>query len=110
MVQRIRWFLVLILVIAGVFIAVQNTHSVEIDFFTYTGSQPLLVLLLVSMSFGFLLGAVMTSSMLRSHRKRRAAAAKANAKVEKAEKRAAKAEAALQEKIKETPAQVSDDV
>lgn len=103
MIQRIRWFFFLALVVSGVVIALQNTHDVDIDFFTWTRSQPLSVLLLASMAFGFLLGAVITGSMLRSRQKGAIAKAKAEAKAVKAEKRATEAEAALKEKMKEQP-------
>ena len=101
MVQRIRWFLLLVFVATGLLFVVQNTHPVDVEFVAWTRSPPLSVLLLGSLAFGFLLGAVITRSMLRSRQKRAAAMDKAQAKASEAEKRAAKAEATLEAKAKE---------
>ena len=66
MLQKIRWFLLLVGILVVVIIAVQNSRSVEIDLLFFRGTYPLTLLLLGTSAASFLFGALMTGWMLRS--------------------------------------------
>ena len=69
MLQKIRWFLLLVGILVVVIIAVQNSRSVEIDLLFFRGQYPLTLLLLGTSAASFAFGALMTAWMLRSRSK-----------------------------------------
>ncbi len=76
MMQRIRWFLLILGIIVLLVVALANQKLVEIKIpLLFAGEVNVSTLLLASTTLGFLFGALMTAWMLRSHRKSKAAAA-----------------------------------
>lgn len=69
--QKIRWFFLILAIVAAITLAVQNNQLASIHlFWLETGEMPLSVLLLSTAGIGFVLGAIMTATMLRSRRKK----------------------------------------
>lgn len=81
MVQKIRWFFLLVGVLLIVIIAFQNSQSVKLNLLFFRGQYPLTLLLLGTSAASFVLGALMTGRMLRSRSK--ASAAKGRSKPSK---------------------------
>ncbi|TWU35082.1 lipopolysaccharide assembly protein LapA domain-containing protein [Novipirellula artificiosorum] len=67
--QKIRWFLLLAGVIVALAIAVQNNAMAEVKLFFFSRDVPLSLLIVTSAGAGFLLGSLMTYSMLRAQKK-----------------------------------------
>ena len=69
--QKIRWFFLILAIVLVIAIAVQNNRLEAVHlFWLETPEMPLSVLLLSTSGIGFLLGALVTASMLRSRRKK----------------------------------------
>ncbi|KAA1259050.1 hypothetical protein LF1_15760 [Rubripirellula obstinata] len=69
--QKIRWFFLILAIVLMIAMAVQNNGMQVIRLFTFeTREMPLSVLLLATTGIGFLMGALVTVSMLRSRRKK----------------------------------------
>lgn len=69
--QKIRWFFLILAIVLVIAMAVQNNELEAVRlFWLETPEMPLSVLLLSTTGIGFLLGALMTASMLRSRRKK----------------------------------------
>lgn len=66
MLQKIRWFLLLVGVLLIVVIALQNSRSVELELLFFRGQYPLTLLLLGCSAASFVLGALTTGWMLRN--------------------------------------------
>jgi uncharacterized integral membrane protein len=66
MLQKIRWFLLLVGVLLIVIIALQNSRSVELELLFFRGQYPLTLLLLGCSAASFVLGALTTGWMLRN--------------------------------------------
>lgn len=66
MLQKIRWFFLLVGILLVVTIAFQNSHTVELDLLFFRGKYPLTLLLLGTSAASFVLGALMTGWMFRS--------------------------------------------
>ncbi|TWT80673.1 hypothetical protein CA13_21190 [Planctomycetes bacterium CA13] len=69
MMQKIRWFLLVLGVTVALVTALWNNGPVTINFPFFHRELPLSLLILTSVACGFLLGAMTTYSMLRSHKK-----------------------------------------
>lgn len=76
--QKIRWFFLILAIILTLAAIFQNNQNAEIHLLWLKRTLPLSMLLLTTSAIGFLFGAVVTASMLRSHRKHKEAAAKTN--------------------------------
>ena len=74
--QKIRWFLLILVIAITLAAMLQNNHDTAISLLWWERAMPLSMLLLASVAIGFLLGSVLTASMLRSRRKKKEAAAK----------------------------------
>ena len=69
--HKIRWFFLILAIVLVIAMAVQNNEQEAVRlFWLETPGMPLSVLLLSTTGIGFLLGALMTASMLRSRRKK----------------------------------------
>lgn len=87
MMQRIRWFLLILGIVVLLVFSLANRDPVSVEMpFVFNADLPLSMLLLVTSAIGFILGSVMTAWML--HRNRKA--------TEKAEAEAAAAVAAVE--------------
>lgn len=69
MLQKIRWFLLLVGVSVIVILAFQNSRSVEFDLLFFSGEYPLTLLLLACSAVSFVFGSLTTGWMLRSRSK-----------------------------------------
>ena len=69
MLQKIRWFLLLVGVSLIVILAFQNSRSVEFDLLFFGGEYPLTLLLLACSAASFVFGSLTTGWMLRSRSK-----------------------------------------
>jgi uncharacterized integral membrane protein len=74
--QKIRWFLLIVVIVLALVVVLQNNHDAEVHLLLHKRSIPLSVLLFSTTAVGFLFGALMTATMLRS----RGAAAEKKAK------------------------------
>jgi uncharacterized integral membrane protein len=81
--QKIRWFLLIVGIFLSLLLSLQNSVNTSVNFLWFDAELPLSVLLLATTGAGFLFGALMTASMLRSRAKKKAAAEVAKAKAEK---------------------------
>jgi uncharacterized integral membrane protein len=69
--QKIRWFFLILAIILAIDLALENNELTAIHlFWLQTPEMPLSVLLLSTIGIGFLLGALLTASMLRIRRKK----------------------------------------
>jgi uncharacterized membrane protein YciS (DUF1049 family) len=69
--QKIRWFFLILVVVAGVTLVLLNNQLTPIHLFGLkTVEMPFSILLLSTTGIGFVLGAIMTATMLRSRRKK----------------------------------------
>jgi uncharacterized membrane protein YciS (DUF1049 family) len=69
--QKIRWFFLILAIVLVIAMAVQNNELQSVSlFWLETPEMPLSVLLLSTTGIGFLMGALITASMLRSRRKK----------------------------------------
>ena len=69
--QKIRWFFLILAIVLAIDMVLENTELTAIHlFWLQTPEMPLSVLLLSTAGIGFLFGAIMTASMLRSRRKK----------------------------------------
>ena len=66
MLQKIRWFFLLVGVSLIVILAFQNSRRVELDLLFFSGEYPLTILLLGCSAASFILGALTTGWMLRN--------------------------------------------
>jgi uncharacterized integral membrane protein len=78
--QKIRWFFSILAIALMLAAMLQNNQPVTVKLLWLERSTPLSVLLIAATIIGFLFGALMTASMLRSRRKRKEAAAKTTTK------------------------------
>lgn len=80
--QKIRWFFLVTAVVLALVLVFQNNDAVEIQLLFLRQSLPLSMLLLSSTAAGFLLGAVMTATMLRKrkHSKKAKSASKSGSR------------------------------
>ena len=69
MMQKIRWFLLILIAALTLTLVFQNQAQVEIQLLFWNRSLPLSILLISSTTVGFLLGALLTASMLRKLKK-----------------------------------------
>lgn len=69
MLQKIRWFLLLLGVLVIVIVAFQNNRRVELDVLFFSGEYPLTLLLLATSAASFVFGGLMTAWMLRARGK-----------------------------------------
>ncbi len=67
--QKIRWFFLVLCIAAALILVIQNNELASVKFLTLEGTLPMSGMLLASGGIGFLLGALMTVSMLRSRKK-----------------------------------------
>lgn len=67
MMQKIRWGILILLIVVGLAIVLQNSEMVTLKLFWYETQLPTSTLLLVASAASFLLGAVTTHRMLRRH-------------------------------------------
>ncbi len=67
MLQKIRYFLFLLAVLAVIVVAFQNQDRVDVKILFFNGRYPLTLLLLATSGISFILGAVCT--MWRGHRR-----------------------------------------
>ena len=74
--QKIRWFFLILAIVITLAAMLQNQQVTEVSLFWLKQTMPLSMLLLASVTIGFLFGSLTTASMLRSHRKKKEAAAK----------------------------------
>lgn len=88
--QKIRWFFSILAIALMLAAMLQNNQEVTVKLLWLQRSTPLSVLLIATTIIGFLFGALMTASMLRSHRKRKEAAAKQASKQPESAKAAGK--------------------
>ena len=65
MLQKIRWFLLLLGILIIVVVAFQNGESVPLDLLFFRGEYPLTLLLLGTSAASFVFGSLMTFWMLR---------------------------------------------
>ena len=73
--QKIRWFFLIAATVVALVLALQNNGPVEIQLLFLQQSLPLSMLMLSSTAVGFLLGALMTASMLRKRKGKKAKSA-----------------------------------
>ena len=66
--QKIRWFLLIVVIVLALVIVLQNNHDAEVHLLLHEQSLPLSVLLFSTTAIGFLFGALMTATMLRRSR------------------------------------------
>jgi uncharacterized integral membrane protein len=64
--QKIRWFLLIVMIVLALVVVLQNNHDAEVHLLLHQRSIPLSVLLFSTTAVGFLFGALMTATMLRS--------------------------------------------
>lgn len=69
--QKIRWFFLILIVTLALALVFQNQEQVEIQLLFMKQSLPLSVLLISATTIGFLLGALMTASMLRKRKSKK---------------------------------------
>ena len=86
--QKIRWFFLILAIVLTLAAILQNNQTTDIHLLWLKRTLPLSMLLLTTSVIGFLFGALITASMLRSHRKKKEAAAKANSAQHEPTKRA----------------------
>ena len=77
--QKIRWFFSILAIALLLAAMLQNHDNVDVKLLWIVRSVPLSLLMFAATIIGFLFGALMTASMLRSRRKRKEAAAKPTA-------------------------------
>ncbi|MFG0261989.1 MAG: hypothetical protein ACF788_06335 [Novipirellula sp. JB048] len=65
MMQKIRWFLLLLGIVIALVIAFQNNRSAEVKVLFFHGEISLLLLIVTAVGVGFVFGAMMTYVMLR---------------------------------------------
>jgi uncharacterized integral membrane protein len=70
--QKIRWLFLIVAILLMLAMALQNNEPVEIHLLWLQQPFPLSVLLLTTGATGFLVGALLTASMLRGHAKKKA--------------------------------------
>ena len=83
MLQKIRWFLVIVGVLVVVVIAIQNDQPVLLKLLFFQDTLPLTLLVLVTSAASFVLGALTTFWMLRSSARKTAPAVSATRKPSK---------------------------
>ena len=66
--QKIRWFLLILGIVAALAVALQNNAPTKVRFLWLEQMMPLTLLLLTTTTIGFLLGALLTASMLRGRK------------------------------------------
>ena len=88
--QKIRWFFSILAIALMLAAMLQNNEAVDVKLLWFVRSAPLSLLLIATTTIGFLFGALMTASMLRSQRKRKEAAAKKATSTKTTEKAAEK--------------------
>jgi len=71
MMQKIRWFLLILIAALTLTLVFQNQAQVEIQLLFWNRSLPLSILLISTTTIGFLLGALLTASMLRKRGKKK---------------------------------------
>jgi uncharacterized integral membrane protein len=69
--QKIRWFFLILIAVMTLAMVFQNQAKVEIQLLFWKQSLPLSVLLISTTTIGFLLGALLTASMLRKRKKKK---------------------------------------
>jgi len=67
--QKIRWFLLLLGILLVVILAFQNNAPVELELLFFRGTYPLTLLLLATSAASFVFGSLMTFWMLRGKKK-----------------------------------------
>ena len=67
--QKIRWFFLIVGIVLVLALVVQNIGSATVHLLWLKPQLPLSVLMLSTTAIGFLFGALMTASMLRSRKK-----------------------------------------
>ncbi|TWU24135.1 hypothetical protein Pla52o_20590 [Novipirellula galeiformis] len=65
MMQKIRWFLLLLGIVIALVIAFQNNRNEEVNVLFFHGEVSLLLLIVTAVGVGFVFGAMMTYGMLR---------------------------------------------
>lgn len=71
MLQKIKFTLLILAIAFTLIVALQNTERMDIDILFYSTSLPKTVLIMVAAAAGFLVGALMTSRMLRRKQAKR---------------------------------------
>ena len=74
MIQKIRWFLLILVIVLTLAAITQNGQETTVQLLWLTRTMPLSVLLLSTIAVGFLLGALTTALMLRRRHKAKEAA------------------------------------
>ena len=69
--QKIRWFFLIVGIVLAIAMALQNNETASFRLLWLEQTMPLSVMLVSTTGIGFLLGALMTASMLRSRRKKK---------------------------------------
>lgn len=77
MMQKIRWFLLILIAALTLTLVFQNQAQVEIQLLFWNRSLPLSILSISTTTVGFLLGALLTASMLRKRKKKKQKSQKA---------------------------------
>jgi uncharacterized integral membrane protein len=66
--RKIRWILLIAVIILALVVVMQNNHETEVHLLLHRRSLPLSVLMFSTTATGFLLGALLTATMLRRGR------------------------------------------
>ena len=66
--QKFRWSLLILAVVAALVLAIQNHDSTEIQLFFFKRSFPLSVLLVATTAIGFVMGVLTTALRRRRHK------------------------------------------
>ncbi|TWU48266.1 lipopolysaccharide assembly protein LapA domain-containing protein [Rubripirellula reticaptiva] len=66
--QKIRWFFLIVGILLALAMSLQNNTLTDVRLLWLDAQFPLSVLLLVATAIGFLFGALLTASMLRSRK------------------------------------------
>lgn len=69
--KKIRWLILILGIVLSLAVALQNNALVEIRWLWMEQTLPLSVLLLTTVAIGFLLGSLMTATMLRRRTKKK---------------------------------------
>jgi|TARA_B110000495_G_C22916982_1_gene535677 uncharacterized integral membrane protein len=69
--QKIRWFFLILMITLALALVFQNQEQVDIQLLFLKQSLPLSVLLISATTIGFLLGALLTASMLRKRKSKK---------------------------------------
>ncbi len=67
--QKIRWASLIFVIVLVLVVALQNNQEAQVHLLLHERTLPLSMLLLSTAAIGFLFGALMTASMLRSGKK-----------------------------------------